>query len=365
MRFTLIFVLFIVALSTFAQEKVVIKKDLQAEWLIRDSSAYRKFESASNAKTIYFTLNARLFKTDYLYLKSAQPVSILINDVLLADNIEQISLSMDSLTKLYRSYELFVAVHAEEIINTNKLNTLMIAHVLHQAGKPEESYLKAKVTFRDYAVTAILTLIIFLVSIIRLNPGLSSDYFSIRKIFSLRESEDDHYYYRVTSATILFYVFTSLMLGLYILVVARFTTLKLGLDNLLTASYWMLIFIWLKVSAYVLFFLFAKVVIIYIISTLFGIREVAGYHFFNFVRLLLVSIGVFTLIWIIYFIPYGQQQGFYDFLYALIPWILGAWIVLGFFKLASRVHHSAFHLFSYICATELIPFFIIIEVLNK
>ena len=365
MRYALLFTLFIFSLNVSAQDKTVVKKDVQSEWLISDSSTYRKFESASQAKTIYFTLNARLFKTDYLEVRSAQPVSILVNNILLIDNAEQLHLSIDSLIKLRQSPELFIAIHAEEAITSNNLRTQITAQVLHQTGKPEESYLKAKANFRDYAITAILALIIFLVSIIRLNPGLSSDYFSLRKIFSLRESEDDHYYYRVTSATILFYVFTSLMLGLYILVIARFTTVKLGLENIPTASYWMLIFTWLKVSAYVLFFLFAKIVIIYIVSTLFGIREVAGYHFFNFVRLLLVTIGVFTLVWVIYFIPYGQRQGFYDFLYALIPWILGAWIVLGFFKLASRVRHSAFHLFSYICATELIPFFIIIEVLNQ
>lgn len=365
MRFALLFILLIFSLAASAQEKIVIKKDLQADWLISDSSTYRKFESSDDAKTIYFTLNAQIFKTDYLQLRSSQPVSILVNTILLTDKADQLTLSIDSLIKLYHSPELFVSIHGEEPVTSDNLHTQIVARVLHEAGKPDESYLKAKVNFRDYAVTAILALIIFLVSIIRLNPGLSSDYFSIRKIFSLRESEDDHYYYRVTSATILFYVFTSLMLGLYILVVARFTNVRLGLDNLLSASYWMLIFTWLKVSLYVLLFLFAKIVIIYIVSTLFGIREVAGYHFFNFVRLLLVTIGVFTLVWVIYFIPYGQRQGFYDFLYALIPWILGAWIVLGFFKLASRVRHSAFHLFSYICATELIPFFIIIEVLNK
>jgi hypothetical protein len=285
--------------------------------------------------------------------------------VLIADRINAATFSVDSLAKRYEVTTLFIAIHSDHIITYDNLTTQIVSGVLHQTKSSEEIYVKARTTFRDFTITAVLALVIFLVSIIRLNPGLSSDYFSIRKIFSRRESEDDHYYYRVTSGTILFYVFTSLLLALYLMIVSRFTNATLGISGLLDASYGMLIFTWLKISVYILLFLFAKIVIIYLISMLFGIREIAGYHFFNFVRILLVTIGLFSVVLLVYFILHGQREGFYNFLYGAIPWILGGWILLGFLKLASRVQHSAFHLFSYICATELIPFFIIIEVLNK
>lgn len=342
----------------------IIKKDLQPEWLVSDSATYRKFDEEQPVKTIYIKLNVKLFRTDYVIIQSSNPVSVLINNTVVLDRVTEVKLAVDSLARQYSTPELFIAIHSEQFITKQNLITSVATDVLHH-DTPEESYAKAGSTFRDYAITAVLVLIIFLVIIIRLNPGLSSDYFSIQKIFSRRESEDDHYYYRVTSATILFYVFTSLLLSLYLIVVVRFTDVKLGIENVLHASYSSLVLTWLKISAYVFLFLFLKIVIIYLVSLLFGIREIAGYHFFNFVRILLVTIGLFSLVLLFYFIPHGQGPGFYKFLYAAIPWILGIWIVLGFFKLASRVHHSAFHLFSYICATELIPFFIIIEVLNK
>ena len=363
MRIVLVFAFVVFAYCATAQ--VVIKKDLQQDWLVSDSMAYRKFEDPDPVKTIYIKLPARLFRTDYFVIKSSNPVSVLINNVLTLDRVHDVKLLVDSLITRYPASELFIAIHSDQSITQDNLKTYVAANVLYQTSASEEVYAKANTVFRDYVITALLILVIFLVAIIRLNPGLSSDYFSIRKIFSRRESEDDHYYYRVTSATILFYVFTSLLLSLYIIIVARFTDAKVGLEGLLLASYGLLIFTWLKVSVYVFLFLVVKIIIIYLISLLFGIREIAGYHFFNFVRILLVTIGLFTLILVVYFILHGQGQDFYNFLYATIPWILGVWIVLGFFKLASRVPHSAFHLFSYICATELIPFFIIIEVLNK
>lgn len=348
-----------------AAAQVVIKKDLQPEWLMSDGAAYRKFEEADRAKAVYIKLPVKQFSTDYFIIKSSGTVSVLLNNTLILDQVHDVKLSVDSLAARYPVAEFFIALYSDQVITKNNLVTCVAANVLYPTDTPEEFYGKTRTTFRDYVITAVLTLIIFLVTIIRLNPGLSSDYFSIRKIFSRRESEDDHYYYRVTSSTILFYVFTSLLLSLYVTVIIRYTGARLGLDRLLQASYWALIFTWIKVSTYVFLFLFVKIIVIYLVSLLFGIREIAGYHFFNFVRILLVAIGLFTLVLLVYFILHGQGQGFYNFLYTAISWILGIWIVLGFFKLASRVRHSAFHLFSYICATELIPFFIIIEVLNK
>lgn len=364
MRIVLLFAFLIFSGSLSAQQWIV-KKDLVNDWLISDSSTYAKFTEESSVTTIYISVPVQHFRTDYLYFKSSNPVSVLLNNVLIADHVKVDTLSIDSLAKKYEATTLFLAIHSEHALTRSNLSTQVMSGVLYKTGSGEEVYIKTSTTFRDFAITAVLALIIFLVGIIRLNPGLSADYFSIRKIFSRRESEDDHYYYRVTSGTILFYVFTSLLLALYLMIVSRFANATLGIEGLQEASYGLLIFTWLKISVYVLFFLFAKITIIYLISLLFGIREIAGYHFFNFVRILLVTIGLFSIVLLIYFILHGHRLGFYEFLYAAIPWVLGGWILLGFLKLASRVQHSAFHLFSYICATELIPFFIIIEVLNK
>lgn len=363
MRIVLLFVFLFFTQATAGQ--VVIKKDLQPGWLLYDSTTYRKIEDTQPVKTVYINLPVRQFNSDYFVIRAVNCVSVLLNNTVLLDQVKNANLSIDSLANVYPATEFFIAIHSNQAITKKNLVTHIVSPVLRQTTTPEEIYGKANTVFRDYVITSILLLTIFLIILIRLNPGLSTDYFSIRKMFSGRESEDDHYYYRVTSATILFYVFTSLLVSLYLIIVSRFIQIKPSLDELTQAPYWALIFTWLKVSVYVFLFLFIKLVIIYLISLLFGIREVAGYHFFNFVRVLLVTIGLFSLVLSVYFILHGQGLTFYNFLYKAIPWIVGIWIVISFFKLTSRIHHSAFHLFSYLCATELIPFFIIIEVLNK
>ncbi|HET9053309.1 MAG TPA: hypothetical protein VFM90_04005, partial [Cyclobacteriaceae bacterium] len=262
MRIVLLVALLVFSFRTAAQ--VVIKKNLQPEWLISDSLTYQPFNEAQPVTTVYVKLPVKPFRTDYLMIRSAEPVSVFLNNVLILDRATHGKLSVDSLADRYPRPEFFIALHSNHSITKSNLQTYMTAAVLHRADTQEEFYLKAKTIFRDYVITAVLMLIAFLIVIIRLNPGLSSDYFSIRKIFSRRESEDDHYYYRVTSATILFYVFTSLLAALYVIIVARFTDATLGLRGLAQASYWMLMFTWLKVSVYVLLFLFIKIVIIYL-----------------------------------------------------------------------------------------------------
>lgn len=363
-RFIFVIVLLLFKVAAIAQGQFLVKQDLQSRWQVAVGDQYKAFDSEETPTTIYFNINPTVYGKDYLVLKATHPFSVLVNNALLVDQAQQLTLSIDSLTVLYPSTDFFVAIHSTNPIATRNLSTEIKSAVLISAAKPEESYIKADTRFRDFAITAMLVLIVFLISVIRLNPGLSADFFSARKIFSFRENEDDHHYYRVTSGTILFYVLTSILISLYIIVVAKFTTVNHVTASLEAASYGMIMFTWLKLSLYTLFFLFIKITVIYLISTLFGIRAVAGYHFFNFIRMLLVASGVLTAVLLVYYIPHGQRLGFYNFLYTLIPWILGAWILLGFFKLAARVHHSAFHLFSYICITELIPFLLILRVLN-
>lgn len=351
-------------MSAVGQEQFIIKEDLRSRWQAAEEDRYQKFDPRESSTTIYLGFNGALYSKDYLVLKATHPFSVLVNNMLLADRVSELNIPIDSLQDLYATKEFFMAVHSDKPIDAISLSTQIRSAVLIGAGKPDENYLRADNRFRDFAITAILLLVIFFVIIIRLNPGLSSDFFSLRKVFSFRENEDDHHYYRVTSATILFYVFTSVLASLYIVVVAKFVAIDGVTVSITGASYWMMMFTWLKVSLCILFFLFIKITIIYMISMLFGVRAIAGYHFFNFVRVLLITLGILTAVLAMYYIPHGQRTGFYNFLYTVIPWILGAWIVLGFLKLSSRIHRSAFHLFSYICITELIPFLLILQVLN-
>jgi len=360
---TLILFLLLTAGTTAGQEKLIVKKDLQAEWLVYTSNKYIPFRlSDESVNTIYFSLKPNTFQGDYLSIRSTEHFSIMLNGKLLLDREKEIMLSMDSLKGIYRDPSFFFIIHQENSIEGKNLVTSICSKSMNSTNS-EMEHRRRETSFRDFVITAVLVLLIFLVGVIRLNPRLSSDYFSITKLFSLRESDTDQFYYRLTSGNILFYILTSLILAFYLMVIGRFVTLQL--TDLEIVDYTDSVFTWLKVSLIIFIVLFTKMFVIYIIASLFGVRDIAGFHFFNFTRIMLVFVGLLTLILASYHLLHGQQIRVYDFLLGTLSWILGGWIILLFLKLTNRVPYAVFHLFSYICATEIIPFLLIVKVLNE
>jgi hypothetical protein len=363
-------VLFMIFLTTTgltfeSHAQFVLKKDLKENWQIFVNDSYSTFNADEKVRTVYFYVNANLYKGDHLVLTSDFPVSVLLNGKLICDRKLKLALPMDSLSGLASSSSLFFGIHQDQEIDPSELNTTIETKAIVNTKEQAESYpFKKKTFFRDFVITSVLILIIFLTSTIRLNPRLSSDYFSVTKIFSLRDNDDDDQLYnRLTSGNILFYFFTSLVLAFFIIVIGQFT--EIGLPALKVSGYgdgWLT---WIRISAIIFGFLFVKMIVIYLMASLFGIRDISGFHFFNFTRLLLVSVGTLALVIAVYYILRGQQKGFYFFLYEFVSWILVGWIILFFLKLTNRVQRSGFHLFSYICATEIIPFLLIVKVLNE
>jgi hypothetical protein len=220
-------------------------------------------------------------------------------------------------------------------------------------------------SFRDFAIVGMLVLMVMLIVIIQLNPKLASDYFSVTKIFSVREGEDTQAYSRITSSiNILFYVYSSLMLSYYLMIIFHFLPSQYQAAlSFQSSTFWEALMNWLELSLIVLGLFFMKIILVYVLSFLFGFKELGGIHFFNWVRLLLGVFGVLSIVLFLYFITHGQREGFYAFFLGAMSWVLAGWIVLIVFKLQRQMDHSLFHLFSYICATELIPFLITLKVL--
>ena len=366
MKRSVALIIFFLATATGAksQDPFVLKKDLRETWQIFVDDLYKPFENEST-RTIYFSVNANSFRGDYIIVAGDSPFSLMLNGKLISDQKLNLALPIDSLTSIASTSSLFLGIHQEKKIDPSELHTSIQTKAIGNSDQLAENHpFKKETFFRDFVITSVLILIIFLTSTIRLNPRLSSDYFSVNKIFSLRDNDDDDQLYnRLTSGNILFYFFTSLILAFFIIVIGQFV--EIGLPFIKVSGYANGWFTWLRLSAIIFGFLFAKMIVIYFMASLFGIRDISGFHFFNFTRLLLVCVGAFALVVAVYYILRGQQKGFYFFLYEFVSWILIGWIILFFLKLTNRVQRSVFHLFSYICATEIIPFLLIVKVLNE
>lgn len=353
----LLFAGWLLAGVTQAQELTIVR-DLQADARVYEDGQYRQVEGKRALQTVYFLVDASAYPGTYLQLQATRAFDLFINGRLASADMRSGLYGLDSLKIQFGLPELVVAVRQVE-----GSARAVVARVVVKK-RPEVLpgvAVEAHTSFRDFVVVAVLMLLILFIIVVRLNPKLTADYFSINRVFSLRETDDNQIYSRITSsANILFYVFCSLMGGFCLTIIFQFTSVT-PVDS----SFGVLFLEWMQLSMIVLALFFLKILLVYSLSGLFGMRGVAGVHFFYWIRVLLLMACILTVTIFLYFISRGQRVGIYEAMLWVITVVLIMMMVFVFLKLIRRADCSIFHLFSYICATELIPFLITIKLLHQ
>jgi hypothetical protein len=362
--FCLFFLWIGLSLTLPAQNVLTLEKDLNPEWLKFEDGNYRLLsEDNSNAdNTIYVRLETSRFPGRHLSVKSTKPYFIFFNSTLSGQFQGETLLSLDSLAMAYYTTTLLVAIHQNDI-NPRDLKTQVVSFTKAVASAPDLS--RPQTYFKDFVILAGLIISTLFMIVMRFNPKLASDYFSVHKIFSLREADDAQSNARLTSGSnVQFYVLCSLLLGFYMMVILYHLPDEYALPLYFQVrSFWSVVWQWVRISTLILGIFFLKILLIYALTRLFGLRGMTRVHFFNWVRLLLMVFGISSIILFIYFILRGQNEMFFIVFLSLVIATLTGWILVVFLKLSSKSEHSMFHLFSYICATELIPLLITIKVL--
>lgn len=367
-RISLLYIFFFTLLTTEVKGDCFVKKDLRTDWLIYEDNAYGPFLSRSSLQvnTIYVHLNEHLFKGDRLLIESPNPFSFFLNGELLFDQRTRLSISIDSLATTGNHKSITLLINSKDI-DYQSLTTFVISDVPRYSSSNQGPLVRSDNGFKNFIVTSVLCLLILFALLLKLNSKQMSYYFSFYKLFSLRESDDSQAFNKIaSSANVLFYFFLSLLIGfVLILLLANLSPPSFLSANLQPRDFFDGILLWLKVSAFIFLLILGKAVVVIIFSMLFEIKDQAGYQFLNFIRVLAISMMMLATLATFYFILWGDGGLFLLGLYKLGIWIMAGWIILAFFKLMRQVHFSMFQLFSYLCATEIIPFLFLFKILYE
>jgi hypothetical protein len=338
----------------------MVVKDLRADWLQFSDGSYQPVERPDQAHIIYFHVKASLFKGQYLSISCPESCSLFVNGRLLSSGQEHL-LSIDSIAKLY-TQDLFFAVHHPG--GLSDLSTRIVSPYSNLSEVIPGTLPRPPTFFRDYSIIVSSVLLLFLLILFRTNPQLTYDYFSFAKIFSVQERNENLLASRITSSVnLLFYLFCALLTGFLLSAVFYFagfyfnTTKFYGITSLGSAFS-----AWLKLSLFVLALLASKLTIVLTFSSLFDFRETVSFQFFNFLRFVLFTAIVMAILSLFYFVFKGGQAVFYQWLIILGLVLLSVGSVMVLIKLLARASFSFFHLFSYLCASEIIPLVIIIKI---
>ena len=204
-----IFFSLLITNSGWAQEKFTVKKDLRTEWRIYKDNQFTPFDPGSAAQCIYFQVDAAKFPAHRLMLKSGRPFFIFINRKLMKACNGEVELSLDSLSSALQQSTFDVSIYQKNLLDKD-LKTM----VINNSPSTTLQLIRPQTFFRDFIIIGGLIVIIFFVTMLRVHPKLASDYFSVARILSLREAEDNQLNSRFAlSSNILFYVFSSLLVG--------------------------------------------------------------------------------------------------------------------------------------------------------
>jgi len=361
----LLWLIIIVSLACHAQNDFRVVKDLAADWKVFENGGLRDFSKRNRSivKTIYIEFDPGLYqKGERLRIEAAVEFSLYLNYQLLTHQVTRVDISIDSLLRQFEAPWQF------GIYQKNGLPWLHTSVVSNQI-KPSSLDNPLRITdpFSDFSVIVSIFLIIFLVVLLRTNPRLTWDYFNFVRLFSIQEREDTLLSSRISSSVnILFYVFCSLLVGFILLTLFHFGAERIPIAAHFTIHSLGEGFIqWLKLSLYVSVLLLLRLILLFVLTRLFNAGEALGLQFYNFVRLSFFILALLALVCMIYFMFKIKAPEYYEFLLAGIDFLLIFWIIIIGLKLLSRTSFRFFHLFSYLCASEIIPIVILVKVLNS
>jgi len=312
-------------------------------------------------RTIYFSLDANQHKGSRLEIDSRKSFSVLVNGKLIGAGSHFVSYSLDSLAGIHTP-KLRVTIHAPDAAKW--LQTRLVYPTVNaEAGEAVGSPLRKDMFFLNFSILAVLGLTVFLIYLWRTNPKLTLDYFNFIKLFSMQERDENILASRVTaSVNILFYAFVSYFGALLLMIIFHFAPFESPLaKSFQAASLPEAGLQWTLLALIIFGLLVVKLILIYLFSGLFNMAEIAPIQFFNYLRLFLFLFGVVGFLTMLFFIFKVQSPASYSglFVVGLATFIL--WKALLFLKLIARLPFRVFHLFSYLCASEIIPFVVLIK----
>ena len=357
-----IFIFFITSPFVRAQELrgFTTTKSLEAEWRVYVKNQFQSFDPLASEKprAVYFSVETNQYPGGILKCSSDAPFGLFVNHQLIKIG-SAAWLNLDSLSKKYSSTLQFVVFQSKGI---ERLTTDIVkpaeVNILSALTKRKTAY------FFDFSIIASLLVFAYLIVLLRTLPRLATNYFNVFRLVSLQEREGNLMGSRVSStANMLFYVFGGLLAGLVLTIVFYYGSGKASFPPFNISSVWHGFLQWIKWSAIVLILLLFKLALTYTLTGLFKISELVPFHFYNFLRLHFFVFGAAALLSLGYFIFNGQNPEFYSNLFYGIAFITIFWVLLIYLKLLAKVPFRFFHLFSYLCISEIIPMVIIFKVL--
>lgn len=334
--------LVLIMASTVGWSMDTVRIDLKPRWLRYAENEFVQHDGSGNL--IYLPVNE--IKGIALAISSKNTFQVYWNDRLIEKDIKKFYSLLPELKRTAGESGM-ISIFSEAGVGA--IETVAVQTI------QTDGFVNRKATVSSFIILMGILLMACFIVLLRTQPTLTFEYLNVSRIFGLRYSEETQNL-RITSVSnLFFYLFTSTLAAVILFVFGQGTSLvevsfgqSLGQVVLLIGA--------------LLSVLLVKAVVLKLVASLFNLADFNSKQFQDYPKIWLISFGICALI-LTLLVMVGAN--WYAWIAPLQYFVLAVQLIFVgavFLKLMGRGGFTAFHLFSYLCATEIIPLIILLNI---
>ncbi len=353
--------LFITVYNTVIGQGFLVEDDLRLNWVFysEDEQVMLPFldNSDEDPVAIHLSMENEYAKDAYLLIDTPSKTSLFINNRFLKyyEDPAAIYLRLDSLRNKFREEKLNLSLYRKESFEKPANARIGFIHRTFESTVNVNPIAERDLdNTSDYLQLIILAIFTFFVVLHTLFPSDLMDALSLSTLITFRYTDTTFTKYRsITKTQILVIVYQAALLSGTAIIFFHYYHNPLGDVFFLRINP---ILGWLVVFAIVLVLIFLKLVLISIISILFGLSDSINFYFLEFLRMSMIFYSILFVVisYLVINLNYLLITILESFMIIVIIFNIIRFLIL-FFKFRRTVTIKSLHLFSYLCTTEMIP----------
>ncbi len=356
-----IFMIHSVALAIGKAEKYEVIRDLRLDWEFYsdEDQGFLPYIAGNNIMTnaIYFHLPLERYKNKYMIISFQPGASLWINERLVGyyPKSKIIWYSIDSMLRSHVKDTVLVSVYDPSSSFDELITVIGVrAPVAVNAKTVNEIFMREIDENKDSFIIIAFIIIAFFTFWYNVFPIDFKFFFSLSSVFHRHTNSGSITSSLVISKPQLIFIYGLSLVIAFLLVVHQFVEEVSVLKWFLAEKpvFWG----WFLLSMIVFVVLMLKYVLIIVLSSLFGISDLANYYFLGIMVLSMIFYMILFVILVVSGLSTYHNAGeIVRFLTYPIIFFYPIRLVFMFFALRRNTTVNNLHLFSYLCATELIP----------
>lgn len=354
------------ALATSAQEAHYFRKDYSDYWLYYDNQSNELvpyLDPSDDVSIIHFILDLRSNSGRKFELCSSGQISVFINNNIVDSwsDGQCIIYETDSLYRTFLSDSIRFSIYKPD--PSVGIQSSVLYPALGFVPPENVLMIREQSSLQNFVVMALLIIALVFIFSRESNPKFVDEFVDLTKTFALKVRASQLYSLKPYSQEVLsMLALQSLLISFF--VVALSDSIP-GLGDLLNTSelgFWGKLTNWLLYSTVAFMIFSLQYVLLSLVSIFFNNPKVLHVQFYDNLR---INHMGFVVVLIVLAIGYALSDGLFGWLISIL-WILAIALfllrsVLLYIKMLNQTTHRKIHIFSYFCATEILPVSLVVK----